>query len=59
MNPIRLMTTGALAGLITAILIDLNSWARNGGRFDWTLALPRYLAGAIAGAAAGLAVNAS
>ncbi|MFN7172804.1 MAG: hypothetical protein ACK4P3_08500 [Fimbriimonadaceae bacterium] len=59
MNPIRLMITGALAGLVAAILIDLNSWARNGGKFDWTLALPRYLAGAVAGAAAGLAVNAS
>lgn len=46
---------GALTGFVSAFLIDLDAWkmAPKDSKFDWSLAVKRWLAGAISGALAG------
>jgi hypothetical protein len=47
---------GAISGLLAAVLVDLDAW-KGSGRFDWQVAVPRWIAGAIAGSAASLGFN--
>lgn len=49
---------GAVAGLVSAFLIDLNAWSKSDGPFDWTLAFKRWVAGAVAGAFAAFGIGA-
>lgn len=50
---------GALAGLLSAIIVDLHAWQNDGfafswaKKFEWRIAASRWLQGAIAGALAG------
>ena len=44
---IQKIAAGALAGLLGAIKTDLDAWTKNPGtRFDWSLALRRWIEGA-------------
>lgn len=50
---------GALTGFVSAFLVDLDAWKRapKGSKFEWDLAAKRWLAGAVAGALAGLGLG--
>lgn len=47
---------GAVSGFAAAFVIDLHAWTRTPGKFDWSLAFKRWVAGSITGvmAAAGI-----
>jgi len=46
---------GALSGFAAAFVVDVNAWAKSGGKpFDWLLAGKRWVAGAVSGAATAL-----
>ena len=48
---IQKIAAGALAGLFGAMKTDLDAWGKNPGtRFDWSLALRRWIEGAASGA---------
>lgn len=49
--------TGAAAGFMSAVVVDLNAWSRSEGPFDWGLAARRWVAGAASGLAAALGVE--
>lgn len=47
----KLILAGAISGLASAVVVDLNAWSHTpGAPFDWGLALRRYIKGAITGA---------
>ena len=48
---------GAVGGFISAVLVDVDAWKKSSGQFDWGLAAKRWIAGAVAGALAGLGVS--
>ncbi|HRJ96857.1 MAG TPA: hypothetical protein PLL78_09235 [Fimbriimonadaceae bacterium] len=54
---------GAVSGLLSAILVDLNAWARTSDdfglpdAFSWALAVKRWIAGLVSGAVAALGVG--
>lgn len=50
---------GVLAGALSACAVDVNAWVKAGAKFDWPLALKRWLAGAITGASAAFGVTVS
>jgi len=43
---------GALSGVLAAIVVDVHAWSKGEGSFDWGLALKRWVAGGVSGAAA-------
>lgn len=49
----KMIIAGAVAGLLTAIGVDVDAWAKSEGPFEWKLAVKRWVAGLVAGAAAG------
>ncbi len=53
------IVAGAVSGLVTAVLIDINAWSKapSGSPFDWKLAFKRWVAGAVSGATAALGVD--
>ncbi|MBX3117864.1 MAG: hypothetical protein KF784_02280 [Fimbriimonadaceae bacterium] len=55
----RAVVVGALAGLLSAAVVDVNAWARAEGDFDWSLAVRRWVAGAVTGASAALGISAT
>lgn len=48
----RQVIAGAIGGFVTALLVDINAWEKSPGAFDWSLAVRRWILGAITGAAA-------
>lgn len=59
---IQNLIAGAVAGLLAAIIVDLNAYkhaveAGLGYSFDWRLALGRWVTGIISGALAGLGIS--
>lgn len=52
----RTLGTG-LAGVLSAILVDVHAWQKSGGRFDWKLGSKRWLAGLSTGLIAGLGIG--
>lgn len=64
MNPfIQKLLTGALAGFMAAILVDIHAWQNDGfafswaKQFDWSLALKRWATGLITGAFAAVGIS--
>lgn len=53
---IRLIA-GALTGFLSAVVVDVQKWAKTGGTFDWGIALRAWIAGAVTGALAGLGIG--
>ena len=42
-----------VVGIPTALVIDLDAWAKSGGKYDWRLALARAAKGAVIGLGGG------
>lgn len=58
--PFRLTTilAGAISGLLTAVIVDLNAWANSHGQpFDWRLAVKRWIAGTVTGLGSAFGVD--
>jgi hypothetical protein len=57
---LKRVLVGALAGFVSAVLVDLNAWSRSVSSepenmdglaaFDWSLAVRRWISGAVSGA---------
>ena len=43
---------GALSGVLAAIVVDVHAWSKSEGSYDWSLAIRRWFAGGVSGAAA-------
>jgi hypothetical protein len=55
----KLIVAGALGGLLAAIAVDVNAWAKSDDKpFDWGLAVKRWIAGAMSGAAGAFGLGA-
>lgn len=54
----KIVIAGAVSGFVAALVVDVNAWARSKKPFDWGLAVKRWLAGAVSGAAASAGVGA-
>lgn len=56
----KLIIAGALGGLLAAIAVDVNAWAKSDPAlpFDWGLAVKRWVAGAMSGAAGAFGLGA-
>lgn len=49
---------GAIAGAVSAAVVDINAWAKSSTPFDWKLAIKRWVAGAMTGATAAAGMTA-
>lgn len=50
---------GAALGLVSAIAFDVQKWSEQAGaEFNWKIALPRWVKGAVTGALGALGVSA-
>lgn len=47
---------GAFAGFLSAVVVDVNAWVKANDKFDWGLAVKRWIAGAVTGFAAGMGI---
>jgi len=54
---IRTILVSALGGLLSAVIVDLDAWAKSDGDFNWKIAVVRWLKGLISGAIAGMGVS--
>lgn len=59
MVDVKKLVAGAVAGFVSALVVDLHAWSDSTGSFDWQKALKRWVAGAVTGAtsAAGLSLT--
>lgn len=62
MNTLAYVAIGAVHGLLGAVVVDLQAWHASRkvdrhARFDLAVAIPRWLAGAAAGASSGLLLS--
>lgn len=48
---------GAVGGFVGALAVDVNAWSKTNERFDWGLAVKRWLAGAMTGLASSIAMS--
>jgi hypothetical protein len=48
----KLLLAGAISGCAAALVVDINAWSKSKKPFDWGLAIRRWIAGAVSGAAA-------
>jgi len=55
----KTLIAGALGGLLTAVAVDINAWAKSpsGSAFDWGLAFKRWVAGLVTGLSSGATVG--
>ncbi len=49
---------GAVAGAVAALVVDINAWSKTEKPFNWTLAVKRWVSGAVSGATAALGLSA-
>lgn len=48
------LIAGAVSGFLSAFLVDLNAWKKSPGvAFNWSLAIQRWILGAVTGAYGG------
>lgn len=47
---VKAIVAAAVGGFLSAFLVDLHAWSQSEGAFDWTKAVKRWTAGAVAGA---------
>ena len=58
MNPLaHKILAGVVSGLMTGVVHDLGAWAKTPGRYDWNLAIRRWVRGAIYGAVIGAGIQ--
>lgn len=50
----KMIVAGALGGFLAAVAVDIHAWSKTEGDYDWGLAVKRWVAGAVAGAAGAL-----
>jgi len=52
----NILLTGAMCGFLGAVCIDLDAWKRapKDSKFEWDLAIKRWIAGAVIGVTAAL-----
>lgn len=48
---------GAASGLFSSAAIDVNAWAKSQSKYDWILAIKRWVAGAITGAITAVGIS--
>ena len=51
------IVAGAIAGFVGAAVVDVHAWSKSDGKFDWPLAVKRWIAGAVSGATAALGIG--
>ncbi len=55
---LKLVIVGAVGGFLTALMVDLHAFGKSdSNKFDWQLALGRWISGAITGAVTATAGN--
>lgn len=47
---------GAVSGFLAAFVVDIQAWMKATGKFDWGVAIKRWISGAISGALAALGI---
>lgn len=58
MDPtLKKVLVGAITGFIVAFGVDIHSWALSKEKYDWKLAIKRWIAGAIGGITAAFGLN--
>lgn len=57
MMTVKKIIAGAVSGLLAAFVVDINSWSKSDGVFDWTLAIKRWVSGAVVGAVGALGIG--
>ncbi len=45
---------GSVSGFASALVVDINAWAKSNAKFDWKLAGKRWISGAFTGGTAAL-----
>lgn len=53
----KTIVAGALGGFLSALAVDVHAWSKSAEPFDWALALKRWVAGAVTGAASGAGIG--
>ena len=59
----KVVIAGAVSGFVAALTIDINAWCKSTPKgtdnapFDWSLALKRWIAGAMVGGTAAMGWN--
>jgi hypothetical protein len=58
-DTLKRMIVGAVSGFVSAFLVDLNAWLKSGEdtKFDYVLAIKRWVAGAVSGLATSLGLG--
>jgi predicted lysophospholipase L1 biosynthesis ABC-type transport system permease subunit len=51
------IVAGAVSGFVAAAVVDVHAWSKSAEPFNWTLAIKRWVAGAISGATAALGIG--
>ena len=54
---IKKILAGAASGFLAAFVVDLHAWSASKEKFDVPLAMKRWVAGAVSGAAAGAGIG--
>ena len=57
MFDIKKIIAGALSGFVAAAVVDIHAWSKTSERFDWALAVKRWVAGAVSGASAAIGIG--
>lgn len=55
----RKILAAAVAGFVSALVVDVHAWSQSDGDFDWKLAGKRWVAGIVSGILTGFGFDAS